>query len=354
MELLDGVSTIKAIGLEEQMQRRYERLQKHHVQEEFKFIQEKMSSGKNINIISQVMVISTVMVGCYTIFKNYMSLGGMAACILLSGKVMQPVSSLITLMTKWKGFVIANQEFNKLINIKIESSIKKKIDIIRGEIFLNNVKFFHTDQNGNKISIFENVQLNIPSKKVIAIHGDRLSGKSTLINILACLFKVEGSMLIDGEDLNYVDLDHLRKQIALISQQASVFQGTILENLTRFSEMDLKKVQQICMEIGLHGIIQSMPNGYQTQIGVDDALTRGIKQLIIIARELLKDPKIILFDEANIDLDLEIDVILRKVLNLKKGQATLIIVSDRPSLLTMADQHYLIKDRRIIKYEQFK
>ncbi|MGD0466393.1 MAG: ATP-binding cassette domain-containing protein [Gammaproteobacteria bacterium] len=357
VELLGGVSTIKTLGLEEQMLRRYERLQKNHIQKEFQFIQQRMSSGKNINIVSQIIIIMAAVISCCTIFKNYMTLGGMSACILLAGKIMQPIASLINLMVRWESFSIANKEFNKFINIKAENlentelDKAKKINIERGEIILKNLNFSYVDQNGNKIPIFENIQFKVPSRKIIAIHGDRLSGKSTLIHILACLFKAEGEMFIDGENINSVDLDFLRRQIAFISQKSTIFQGTILENLTRFSNMELKKVQKICMEIGLHSIISSMPNGYQTMIGVDDSLTRGIKQFIIIAREFIKDPKIILFDETNMDLDLEIDVVLHRALNVIKGRITLVMATSRPSLLLMADQHYLIKSRKIIPME---
>lgn len=352
IELLSGIGTIKTLGLEEQMLRRYERLQKTHVKQEFQLIQEKMATGKNIIIGSQIVIITAVMVSCYTIFKNHMTLGGMSACILLAGKVMQPVASLINLIIRWEHFSIANHEFNKLINIRNESiNLTKKITIVEGEIILNNINFSYVDYNGNQQSIFENAKLCIPAKKVIAIHGDRLCGKSTLINILAFLFKAEGTILIDGENTNILDLDCLRQQIAFISEKTSLFQGTILENLTRFSNIELKKVQEICTNIGLHNVIQSMPNGYQTMVGIDDSLSRGMKQFIIIARELIKEPKIILFDEVNMDLDLEMDFILRQILNLKKGKITIVIVSSRPSLLLMADQHYLIKNKKIINMD---
>ncbi len=359
IELLAGVSTIKTLGLEEQMLRRYERLQKNHVKREFQFIQERMSSGKSINITSQIIVIVAAIVSCCTIFKNYMTLGGMSACILLAGKIMQPLASLINLIIRWENFSIASQEFNKFINIKPELLIEstefdkiKKINLVKGEITLNNINFSYVDRNGNNISILENVQFTVPSKKVIAIHGDKLSGKSTLMNILACLFKANGEMFIDGENVNCLDLNYLRKQIAFISQKATIFQGTILDNLTRFSNIELKKVQKICMELGLHGTISAMPNGYQTQIGIGDSLTRGIKQSIIIAREFIKDPKIILFDETNMDLDLEIDVVLHNLLNFIKHQITMVLVSTRPSLLLMADQHYTIKNRKVLVMEK--
>lgn len=352
VELLSGSNTIKTLGLEEQMLRRYERLQKTHVQKEFQFIQEKMTTSKNVNIASQIIVMVAVMISCYTIFKNYMTLGGMSACVLLAGKIMQPIASIISFIIRWEHFAIAGQEFNKLINIQQETSIIKKLNIERGEIFLKNLSFSYIDHNNNTITIFDDIQLVIPAKKVTAIHGDRLSGKSTLINILACLFKAQGEVLIDGNEIDGVNLDHLRNQIAIISEKAVLFQGTILENLTRFSNVDFKKVQQVCMEIGIHNAIQAMPNGYQTMVGVEDALTKGIRQSVCIARELIKEPKIILFDEINIDLNLEIDLILRNILNLKKGQVTMVIISARPSLLLMADQHYLIKDKKIVNYGQ--
>jgi ATP-binding cassette, subfamily C, bacterial LapB len=348
IELFGGLGTIKTLGLEEQMLRRYERLQKNHVQKEFELIQEKMATSKNIVISSQIVVITAAVVGCCMIFKNHMTVGGMSACILLAGKVMQPVASLINLIIKLKHFSIAKQEFNKLTNYKQENTDNcKKIFISNGEIKLNNINFFYTDQLNNKISIFENLEFTVPAKKIIAIHGNRLSGKSTLINILACLFRGEGTVEIDGENINNLDLDHLRKQIALISEKTTLFQGNILENLSGCSNIAPSIIQDVCVKIGLHNIIQAMPNGYQTVVGTEDSLARGVKQLIIIARELIKNPKIILFDEVSIDL--EIDLMMKQIINLNKGRITMVIVSTRPSLLYMADEHYFIKNKKIIK-----
>lgn len=352
VELLSGISTVKTISLEEQMLRRYERLQKNHIIKEFDSVQEKMASGKDIAIVAQIMIMVTVIISCLMIFKDSMSMGGMAACILLSGKVMQPVANLIGLLLRWQNFELADREFNQLINVKSENDAKQKINIIQGEIVLDNINFSHIDQNGNKIPIFLNAKINIPAKQIIAIHGDKLSGKSTLMQILACLYKVEdGNFFIDGQDVNLGDLDYVRNQIAFISDESYCFQGTILDNLTRFNDMDVEKVQQYCMNLGLHQVIQSMPNGYQTVIGIDanDVLTQNIKQYIMIARELIKDPKIILFDESNINIDLETDTVLRNVIDLNKGKATIVIVSYRQSLLKLADQHYFIKERNLIE-----
>ena len=352
VELLSGISTVKTIGLEEQMLRRYERLQKHHVQKEFDLVQERMASSKNIAIVGQLMIMVTVIIGCYMIFKEHMTMGGMAACILLSGKVMQPIANLMSLLLRLQNFEVADREFNKLISVKSENNAAQKTNIIQGEIVLDNINFSHTDQNGNKIPIFVNTKIQIPPKQMIAISGDKLSGKSTLIQILACLYKVDsGNFFIDGQDVNLSNLDYIRNQIAFISQESYCFQGTILDNLTRFCDLDLEKVEKCCLDIGLHQIVQTLPNGYQTIIGIDanDVLTQNIKQYIMIARELIKDPKIILFDELNTNTDLETDMVLHNIINLQKGKATIIVASYRQSLLKLADQHYFIKERNLIR-----
>lgn len=352
VELLSGIGTVKAIGLEEQMLRRYERLQKNHIKKEFNLVQEKMASSKHITLVAQIMIMVTVVVGCFMIFKDRMSMGGMAACILLSGKVMQPIASLISLFLRWNNFEIADQEFQQLVQIKSECNKQQKLNITEGEIILDNINFSHTDQNGNKITIFSNANLVVPAKQMIAIHGDKLSGKSTLINILGCLYKVaSGNFFIDGQDVNLADFNYTRNQIAFICQEPYCFQGTIFDNLTRFNEVSQEEVQKCCLQIGLHQIIQSLPNGYQTIIGIDanDVLTQNIKQYILIARELIKDPKIILFDGSNINIDLETEMILRHLITLKKGKVTIVVVSNKQSLLKIADQHYFIKGQQLIR-----
>ena len=186
-------------------------------------------------------------------------------------------------------------------------------------------------------------------------HGSGFSGKSTLLLLLMDLYKIEeGKMTVDGIDVRDIDLESYRRKIAYMNDHGELFNGTIIDNLTMF-EKDKYGVQakQIARAIGLHDVIEAMPNAYNTEVGTGtiDLLSKGHKQQILLVRALIGDPKVLLFDEANLALDIESDVKLRKYLMSKKGLCTIVLVTHRPSLLEMADRHFKIENCNVVEFK---
>lgn len=353
IEMLAGIHTIKALGMEEQFLRRYERLHQKEIIGNYELIQRMSDSSRSGQLYSQLAVILAVTVGGITVINHMVSVGGLAASILLTGKLMLPVTKLITYIEKKKQLSIAKDDLAFINSFAPEYPAGlQKLDGFSGEIKMENISFKYP---GTEKYIFKDINLHIMPNETVVIHGSAFSGKSTLILLMCSLYKAnEGRILADRIDLRNVDLDDYRHRIAYMSENGELFNGTILENLTLFEpEKYAVQAKEIAKVLGLHDIIEAMPQAYDTVVGTGtvDLLSKGHKQLILIIRTLIDNPKLILFDEANLALDIDSDIKLRKYLMSLKGKCTLVLATHRPSLIEMADKHYKLFDGKLAEYK---
>ncbi len=352
-EMLSGIHTIKSMGMEEQFLRRYERLHEGEINNNYDLIQRSSESSRTGNFFSQLTIIFTVCVGAILVIKHQVTVGGLAASILLVGKAMLPVSKVVMYIEKNRNLQIARDDFEYIMDLEPEySEDLPDLEQITGAIEFKNVSFKY--EHGDHY-VLKDINLTINANEVIVFHGEGFSGKSTMMLLIDGILKPqEGDIYIDGIDLRSVNLESYRRQVAFMSEGGELFAGSIIDNMTMFNKENYgTRAKEISKALGLHDIIESMPNAYATEVGTGtiDILSRGHKQLILIVRALLDDPQILIFDEANLSLDIDSDIKLRKYMLSLKGKKTLIMVTHRPSILEMADKHYKLSDGRI---EEFK
>jgi len=352
IEMLAGVHTIKALGMEEQFLRRYERLHQREITGNYELIQRMSESSRSGQLYSQLAVILTVTAGGITVINHLVSVGGLAASILLTGKLMLPVTKLITYIEKKKQLTIAKNDLDFINSFTTEYVPGlKTLEGFSGEVKLENVSFKYP---GTEKYIFKDINLHVQPNETAVIHGAAFSGKSSLMLLICSLYKAsEGKILIDEIDMEKIDLDDYRHRIAYMSEHGELFNGTILENLTLFEpEKYAVEAKEIAKILGLHDIIEAMPQAYDTVVGTGsvDLISKGHKQMILIIRTLIDRPKLILFDEANLALDIDSDIKLRKYLMSLKGKCTLILSTHRPSLIEMADKHYKLADGKLTEF----
>lgn len=345
IETLGNIHTVKAVTMEAQMQRRYERLEKLSAVYDYDLsMKSSVSSIAGISV-SQIMVILIVACGSILVVQGQLTIGGLAACTLLSGRCLQPINQLIGVWTRLQTIKIAHADLKKILNMKRESRDNlPKMPKSKGGISVEDLSFRY----GEKESwIFENLNFSIEPNEAIAITGEGLSGKSTLIWLLLGLFRPnKGKVLIDHQEIDQFNIDSVRKQIAYLPQKATLFKGTIMDNLTMFEENKYRDYAiKICQIMGIDSVIERLPKGYDTMVADQaiDTLSKGVCQRIAIARALIKNPRIIVFDEANTAMDMQSDSILFKVLEQLKGQRTLILITHRPSILKLADRTFKLE-----------
>lgn len=350
VEIFSGIHTIKALALEPFMLRRYERLQDQTSETNYKLSLLNSKIQNSMIIISQMSVIFTVAFGAMFVIQGNLTIGGLAACTLLSSRVLQPVSRSIGLWHRFKSITQAEDSISSIFALKQDKraiKIKDENMQIEGNYHLEDVSFSY-----NQIELFKSISFEIKQGDTVAILGNNLSGKSTLLMMLAGLtYPTEGKIKLDGQSIFNYSSEILAEKISYLPQSSSIFSGTVLDNITMFRPELNDKAIKTAEEIGLDVIINRLPQGFETVLGesIAELLPSGVNQLITIARGLIIDPKIILFDEANATLDLQSDQKINNVLLSYKGKSTIIMATHRPSLIKNANLKLHIQNKKIFK-----
>ncbi len=349
VEMFSGVHTIKSFGMEEQILRRYERLQHSGTVDDFNFTQEQASSSRLIGFISQTNFVLLVAYGSGLVIDGQITIGALSACTLISGRLMQPIGKLVGLWGRMQAVDLAREKAREIQVMPLDTGdVVVPLPSFKGHIKLENVSFGFGNRGAAEENIIRGVNLEIQPGEWVVITGSGLSGKTTLLSMIAGLLRPStGTVMMDGVNIFRTDLIEYRRHIGYLPQNGTLFEGTILENINQFrKDAVYEDVLKIARVMGVNKIIEEMPQGYQGKIGhgAVDFVSRGVKQSIILARGLIHNPDIILFDEANTGLDISTDKKVIEYFQSIKGKKTIVMVTGRPSLLQYADKIYRLYD----------
>ena len=223
-------------------------------------------------------------------------------------------------------------------------------EVADGSITFDHVDFAYTDENGDKTHVLSDINLSIRSGEVIGILGGTGSGKSSLVQLIPRLYDVEsGSVKVAGQDVRNYDLDHLRKQVAMVLQTNVLFSGTIKENM-RWGNKDAtdEEIMEACKIAQADEFIQNFKDGYDTMIERGGAnVSGGQRQRLCIARALLMKPKILILDDSTSAVDTKTDSLIRQGLATSLKDTTKIIIGQRISSIQDADRIVVMNDGKI-------
>ena len=351
IEVLSAIRTIKGLGMETMMVRRYERLQGSSAEASYNVADGGTWSRATGQMFSQLTAIAVGAYGSTLVIDGVLTIGGLAACTLLASRSAQPMMRALGTWTQYQNARVSRSQVGGVLSMPLESSPEApEMHPIRGNVQLEDVAFSYTDFDQ---CLFKDVNLRLEEGETIAISGNNGSGKSTLLGLMmGLLVPNSGRVLIDGENVWDFDAVSLRAQVVYLPQKPALFQGTILDNLTMFrGDGHVDAAMQMAERLGLHEAIGRMAKGYETTVehAANDGLPGGVRQRIALVRALtlVEEPKLILFDEANTFLDQKSDALLLDVLNEYKGKCAMAIVSHRPSFLALADRAYQIRGRSV-------
>ncbi|MBF0621379.1 MAG: ATP-binding cassette domain-containing protein, partial [Magnetococcales bacterium] len=356
IEVLSGVHSVKAMAMEAMMLRRYERLQDAcAASAQTTGLLGNYSSSMG-NFFAQLNMIFVVAWGATMVIHQELTIGGLAACTMLSGRAIQPLNKAIGLWTRFQSIRVARDRVGDIFDLELEPTLKSpSIPSIHGGLEMRNVSYKYAP---DAPPMLHDVNITIKPGESVAILGSNGCGKTSLLWLMmGALAPSEGKVILDGHDLSQYNPQSIRKQVAYLPQSGVLFQGSIRDNITMFRpELD-EKAEEITRQLGLEEFLNKMPKGYDTVIddGAAEILPRGIKQRVAIARSLMDDPNLVLFDEANTAMDSQGDNMLMDALEKLKSQGvTLVLVTLRPSLVRTADRVYEIKDGTVVLKEQDK
>ncbi|MBL4603099.1 MAG: ATP-binding cassette domain-containing protein [Emcibacteraceae bacterium] len=294
---------------------------------------------------SQITMVAVAGIGSLLVIQNEITLGALAASILLSGRTVQPLLRALGIWTRFQHIQIAHDKLTKIDEIKQER-VEETVDVNRVEtIELKNFSFKYNEDDDFALN---NINLKLNHGDIIGIRGGNSSGKSTLLwAMMGGLTPTKGELLINGKNPETYSTNSIRSRMAYLPSHPIMFQGTIMDNLTMFQGDDkIDSVMKASEHMDLNQILVRMPEGFETMVGdaSQNELPAGIVQRIAIIRALATNPDVILFDEANSGLDSSSDEDLKNLMEKLKGKCTIILVSFRPSLLKLADKIYDLKE----------
>lgn len=297
------------------------------------------------DVFSKLMTIVLFWVGTYYIFKNNLTPGELFSLYSLIGYFTGPIASIVTSNRSIQEALIAADRLFEIMDLEKESdddkiSLKSGVQKIRFE----NVHFRY----GSRAKVLNDLSFSIEPGTITALVGVSGSGKSTVISLLLKLYNIDNGKIFIGEfDLKYVATESLRSAISVIPQTVTLFAGNIIENIAVGDPSpDIEKVVGICRQLELLEFIETLPGGFLTYIGENGTnLSGGQKQRLSIARALYRDFDILVMDEATSSLDSISDRVVQNVIiDLKKNNKTIIIVTHRLRSIMNADKIIVIKD----------
>lgn len=350
VEMLTNHHTLKALGLEDLLLRRFERLQTHCSNVNYKVYLYAAEARDLASIFSYIMFVGIVAVAALQVINEATTIGVMAASIVLTNRAMQPIQAAMGVWTRFQYFTIAKKRIEDHFSLTLEPPITHgMVKSIKGKLTLKGVSFQYAH---DKPEILKNIDLVIQPGTTITIHGKNSVGKTTLMWLLmGNLHPERGTVLIDDEPIANYHYRDLRRQMAYIPPKGILFQGTIMENMTMYlGAAHVDDALSLSRQLGLDDWIRRLPLGYETKVGdqLFLLLPDGIHQRICLVRALINCPKILILDEANTSLDEDGDRLLRQIVRSLHGQVTIIFVTHRPSIQELADESYELVNGSLI------
>lgn len=287
--------------------------------------------------------------GCWLIIQGRTTLGQVFAIVTLLGYIYAPVNSLVTTNFRIQQSTSAISRIYEFLRLPKEAESGVVPDSFIGQFESRAVSFAYP---GSQQPVLKDVSFIIPPRTTVALVGRTGAGKSTLINLLLRFYEPSaGEIYVDGQNVRGLSLPALRDAIGLVDQHPYLFSGTILENV-RFGnpQSSLDDVVKACRMSYAHEFIERMKDGYDTLVGERGIrLSGGQRQRIALARVFLKQPKILVLDEAVSEIDSESEGLIHQALLPLLGQCTTIVVAHRLSSLMLADQVLVLDEGKIIE-----
>ncbi|MDY6967510.1 MAG: ABC transporter ATP-binding protein [Spirochaetota bacterium] len=344
-ETISGIKVIKSFGAERFEEASYRRINDSIMKRDLvKRVYQNLNPSV-VELLGSFVAIALFIVGGYQIIYREITSGEFIFFILLVINIFDPIKMVSNSINNAKSADAVSERIFEIFDQPIED-LNLGID----GTFKNSIQFQDVSHKYNNDYALKNVSISIPKGKSIAIVGASGSGKSTILNLIASLYSPSsGKMYIDDFSVDELSLNWIRQNVAIVTQEVFLFNGTVLENVTCGNHYIMNRVIEACKISHAHEFISKLPQGYNTVVGERGMLlSGGERQRITIARAIHSNAGIILFDEATSALDYESERLIQDSLEYLFRNSTSIIVSHKLSAINDADVIYVMADGRII------
>ena len=353
IQIINGMQEIKLNNCEQTKRWEWE-----HIQAKLFYISTKslnISNTQNIggSLIDQIKNIVITFISAKSVIDGNMTLGELVALQYIIGQMNAPLYQFVSFLQSSQDAKISMERMEEIQNMDNE---EKEDSVLSADIpedcdiEMRNISFQYDGPRSQKV--IDNLSITIPANKVTAIVGASGSGKTTILKMLLRFFDpVEGDILLGGSSLSSYSVKKWRQNCGVVMQEGYIFSDTILNNICiSDSEIDNKRVIKAAKQACIDNFINSLPMGYNTQIGADGhGLSSGQKQRILIARAIYKNAKYIFLDEATNSLDTNNERSIQENLNKFFKNRTVIVVAHRLSTIRNADNIIVLSEGKIVE-----
>lgn len=351
METISGVRIVKAFGTEKYEIQRFRQHNHDYYKLRMKTIRNLILMGPITEIVGALCGVTIVLILGRQVLAGHLSFGVFMLFFASILQVIRPIKRMANVQTIIQQALVANIRIYEVLDTKptvVEKNDALELGILQDKIAIEGVNFQYEASSGN---VLQDIHLTIKKGELVAVVGPTGSGKSTLVNLIPRFYDVtEGRILFDGVDVKEVTFKSLRGQVGIVTQEAILFNDTVKNNIAYGTfDVTMDQIQQVAQMAFADKFIEKMPNGYETFIGDRGfRLSGGEKQRLTIARAILKDPPILILDEATSQLDSESEKYVQEALDKLMLGRTVIAIAHRLSTIMKADKIVVLEHGKIV------
>lgn len=346
---ISGIRVVKSYTNEE-----YERDKFDEGNDNFKHLRTKSVKylgifGAGINYFSNTASTLVLVAGGYYVYRGEVRMGDLVAFLIYINQFLQPVKRLANFVEQYQQGMAGFSRFIEVMDIKpdiVDRPNAIKASGIKGLVEFKNVTFSYDDKN----EVLSNINLSVPAGETVAVVGPSGVGKTTLCNLIPRFYELdEGSITVDGNDIKDFTLKSLRENIGIVQQDVFLFSGSVKENIA-YGNLDAsdEEIVQAAIAANADEFIEELPDGYDTYIGERGVkLSGGQKQRISIARMFLKNPPVLILDEATSSLDNQSEAVIQESVELLSKNRTTFIIAHRLATIKNAKRIVVLTENGI-------
>ena len=353
VEAVQGIEDIKLLRAEARFQNQWNHM--NEVSADVSMRQRKIVGWLNAwtQKIQGLTYAIVVLVGCFAVMKGDMTTGALVACSILSSRMLAPISQVTGVLGRWQQAKVAKNGLDELMQKPVDRPERAQLiqrKVLLGDYDFKGVVFKYTEDDPRPTLVIPQLKIAVGEK--VAILGRNGAGKSSLLQLLSGMqLPVQGKISLDGVDQSLLDPDDIRRDMALLNQNAHLFFGTIRENLTLGAP--LATHEEIVRALQITNALEIVE---QKKEGLDHVILEGgvgfsggQKQALLLTRLLLRNPNIVLLDEPTASIDDVSEKVLIQHLKQWLGHRTLVVATHRPAVLQLVDRIIVVHEGKIIK-----